>query len=312
MPELLVSSGSREQDWSHDNMSGFRHDVAGGNGTLIVDALHSQGYVPGTTGWAIFRNGDVEFNSGTFRGIVVAGQMFLYNGAPGLGNPPVAWTTTANHDPFGNVLPIAGGGVGTQNASGAVVMLGNVLNLHNADGSGGFLAGNSIGELQASSGLTVAKPQPSGLFLDPGATLGNVLVQGSFTSAQGTAAQPTIVVTDVPQAVGMPANWTAIGEGIRYWRNPNKTVTFQISAQIAAGAVSGTIPITTLAGNYAPIKQFRGCAPGVFANGTPNAATFNSRFECTAAGVVHILGFPGGASPGGITEFDGQWDIPLF
>ena len=34
-----------------------------------------------------------------------AGGVFVYNGTPGLGNPPIAWMTSGTTDPYGNPLP---------------------------------------------------------------------------------------------------------------------------------------------------------------------------------------------------------------
>lgn len=39
---------------------------------LRIPAIQSPNYVPGVSGWAIFQNGSVEFNNGTFRGTVTA------------------------------------------------------------------------------------------------------------------------------------------------------------------------------------------------------------------------------------------------
>jgi len=97
-------------------MAGFAHDVAGGDGTLVVPALKSPDYVHGVSGWAIFRNGSVEFNSGTFRGTVTAGTFegdnfaitnkgaFFYDGPPGANN--LAFSDVPGNisvtDPYGN------------------------------------------------------------------------------------------------------------------------------------------------------------------------------------------------------------------
>lgn len=53
---------------------GFQHDIAGGDGKLTIVALMSPDYVPGTSGWAIFKDGNAEFNSGTFRGTLHVGS----------------------------------------------------------------------------------------------------------------------------------------------------------------------------------------------------------------------------------------------
>lgn len=42
--------------------------VAAGDGSLIYPALKSPNYVPGTTGWALDRNGNIDLNNATIRG----------------------------------------------------------------------------------------------------------------------------------------------------------------------------------------------------------------------------------------------------
>lgn len=42
--------------------------------TLVRTAIQSANYVPGVSGWAIFQNGDSEFNDGTFRGDLLVGD----------------------------------------------------------------------------------------------------------------------------------------------------------------------------------------------------------------------------------------------
>ncbi|MDI6808422.1 MAG: hypothetical protein QME66_05505 [Candidatus Eisenbacteria bacterium] len=48
------------------------NNVVGGDGSL-----RSSNFVTGTTGWRIRGNGDVEFNSGTFRGALIAGEIHI-------------------------------------------------------------------------------------------------------------------------------------------------------------------------------------------------------------------------------------------
>jgi hypothetical protein len=47
----------------------FSNPIVAGN-TLIRDAIQSEGYTPGTVGWAIERDGDAEFNDVNIRGTV--------------------------------------------------------------------------------------------------------------------------------------------------------------------------------------------------------------------------------------------------
>lgn len=96
---------------------------------LRLAFLRSPNYVAGVSGWTINQDGSAEFNNGTFRGVVVDAGMFVYNGTPALGNPPIFSITnpTTATDPFGNaVVPDA---VTTYNAFGAVI---NVLSMSKA------------------------------------------------------------------------------------------------------------------------------------------------------------------------------------
>jgi len=52
---------------------GFGNDVVGGVGQLVRKFIQSIGFVSGSTGWRISRNGDAEFDNGVFRGEIVAG-----------------------------------------------------------------------------------------------------------------------------------------------------------------------------------------------------------------------------------------------
>jgi len=49
---------------------GFNNPVSNALGTLIRAVLKSINYITGVSGWAIFKNGNAEFASGTFRGTI--------------------------------------------------------------------------------------------------------------------------------------------------------------------------------------------------------------------------------------------------
>lgn len=92
----------------------FQHDVAGGGGNLVVTSMQSPNFVAGSTGWQIRKDGNVEFNSGVFRGTVTASTfqgtdfiinsagMFFYNGVPAAGNLAASYAQTSGIDGFGN------------------------------------------------------------------------------------------------------------------------------------------------------------------------------------------------------------------
>jgi hypothetical protein len=55
--------------------NGFQNPPVGNQGVIERPAFESINYVPGVSGWAIFKNGNVEFNSGVFRGSLQAGSL---------------------------------------------------------------------------------------------------------------------------------------------------------------------------------------------------------------------------------------------
>ena len=74
-------------------MSGFQHDIAGGQGNLIATSVQSPNYVPGVSGWQVKKDGSAEFNNLTIRGTFAAPDFiinstgeYFYSGAPALNN----------------------------------------------------------------------------------------------------------------------------------------------------------------------------------------------------------------------------------
>ena len=93
-------------------MAGFTHDIAGGQGNLIIPALQSPNFsIADQTGWAIMRNGDAYFFDVTATGsvtsntVIVKGSgdgVFVYDGAPALDSLIVAIASAAGTDAYGN------------------------------------------------------------------------------------------------------------------------------------------------------------------------------------------------------------------
>lgn len=82
-------------------------------GTVLVrEAIQSQNYVAGSSGWIIEADGDAEFNNltirGTFRGtdfILNEEGLFFYDGTPANGNLIGSWASNSGTDEFGNAFP---------------------------------------------------------------------------------------------------------------------------------------------------------------------------------------------------------------
>lgn len=85
-----------------------------GGTALRLAAMRSPNYVAGSQGWTINQDGSVEFNNGTFRGVVTAGTFegtnfvinssgaFFYSGTPALGNLICSISNAAGTDAEGN------------------------------------------------------------------------------------------------------------------------------------------------------------------------------------------------------------------
>lgn len=95
-------------------MSGFRHEITGGGGNLVIPSVQSPNFVHGSSGWQIAKTGSVEFNNGTFRGTVTASTFqgtdfvinadgaFFYSGTPAAGNLIASIASANGTDAFGN------------------------------------------------------------------------------------------------------------------------------------------------------------------------------------------------------------------
>ena len=86
-----------------------RDQIVGGT-TLRIPAIQSANFVSGASGWAIFQNGNAEFNGATFRGTVIieggSQAILIYSGIPAAGNLLISIAGTAGVDAFGNGYPL--------------------------------------------------------------------------------------------------------------------------------------------------------------------------------------------------------------
>lgn len=91
---------------------GFADPVVTALGTLIKQEIKSPNYVPGVSGWAIFKTGSAEFNNLTIRGtfygtdfIINTSGIFFYSGIPAAGNLIISIAGAAGTDAFTNTYP---------------------------------------------------------------------------------------------------------------------------------------------------------------------------------------------------------------
>lgn len=87
----------------------FQHDIAGGQGNLIIAALQSPNFQHLVQGWQIARDGSAEFNDLTIRGVfdgndfeINASGIFFYSSTPSHGNLTFSIASTSGTDQFNN------------------------------------------------------------------------------------------------------------------------------------------------------------------------------------------------------------------
>lgn len=77
-------------------MSGFAHDIAGGNGSLVVAQVQSPNYVHGVSGWIIRKDGTAEFHDIEIPAGSGGATVYFASTAPAHPNVGDLWYDTAN------------------------------------------------------------------------------------------------------------------------------------------------------------------------------------------------------------------------
>lgn len=87
----------------------FAHDIAGGQGNLIVTSLQSPNFESGIEGWQVAKDGSSEFQNVTIRGTffgldfeINSAGAFFYSSTPAAGNLFIAIANSNGNDRFGN------------------------------------------------------------------------------------------------------------------------------------------------------------------------------------------------------------------
>jgi len=182
-------------------------------GTIARPQYQSQNYVPGVSGWAIFKNGNVEFNSGTFRGTVTAGQFtgadfiinsagaFFYSGAPAAGNLIASIASVSGIDGFGNAY--LSGFTNYNNATGNKVQIESSRIFLIPSGAVGAAAVSLAAVLSGVDGLQFTAPDPDGLHTQ--ALLAVVSATNGYGVIQAANSVLNLKTSETPSA---PANGT--------------------------------------------------------------------------------------------------------
>jgi hypothetical protein len=92
-------------------VSGFSHDIAGGNGNLVVTSLKSPNFAHGTSGWTVNKDGSAEFANVTLRGtfagldyVINSAGAFFYSATPADGNLVASIAQASGTDAYGNAF----------------------------------------------------------------------------------------------------------------------------------------------------------------------------------------------------------------
>lgn len=167
----------------------FSHDVAGGQGNLIVTALQSPNFVHDVSGWQIAKDGSAEFNDlvirGTFYGtdyVINSDGAFFYSPSEGAGNLIASISAGSGTDQYGNAwLPgNVSYGPGNGGIGYAASQLGSgVQSFYTAPAYGGpwtlqasiFADDTGLLLLQALNSIWLASPMSQPLqILEPGSS----------------------------------------------------------------------------------------------------------------------------------------------
>lgn len=199
----------------------------------------------------------------------VNGGVFVYNGIPAAGNPPVEWLSGGTTDPFGNSLPSAG--AGSQVAGNFWSALNDGSFLSAPEGVAIGFASNAEGSLpgimKIGSGLRSLADTPAALLVKSESASGpapqvevqaGLEVDGTLTATGGTISLPTVITTDTWHA--MPAFSAGYSHGTpapAYKLNPDNTVSFAGQVDVASGTAGATF-VTLGTSSYYPVsvKQF--------------------------------------------------------
>lgn len=205
---------------------------------LNREAIQSDNFVSGSTGWRVLKTGSAEFNNVIIRGgTTVGGDFLAYNGIPANGNLVVSISANGGTDPFGNVYLPGSVSYGTRTGvnyysaiTGAIIELG----VNGSSASPAFLEYNSLGgnvyELFMTSG------RQSGSFQNANISLVSESVIGAHDQTMYLDANSVQVTNDLEVTGNVTANNMASGtvafssaeiavNGVGTWCN-NKAVSF--------------------------------------------------------------------------------------
>jgi hypothetical protein len=174
----------------------------------------------------------MSFISSTGSSLSSADGQFTYSGIPAANNMTSSNASAGNTDIYGNLW-----------LSGSVA--------YGSDGAGGQYAlrtqvfGAAGGAFRLYSAATQAGPWTA-IGAEVAVTATGLVILGNLSATSGTASSPSLVTTDTPHAVTFTNSWANQAGGnmpLRYWMNPDNTVTLKgIIASGTAAAVCNNLP----------------------------------------------------------------------
>ena len=156
---------------------GFRNAIVAG-ATLIREAIQSQNFATGVSGWQINQDGSAEFNNVVIRGgTVVSGLALYYSGPPAAGNLILSIAAGAGTDAYGNAYPQ---GFSVYGADGQLVADGSTLWVTGSNGSQVALSTGGVGQ--------------ANVLLTPRDLVGTTWLDGEVATELAAADRPSVVV----------------------------------------------------------------------------------------------------------------------
>lgn len=270
---------------------------------LILEAMRSPGYVAGSAGWSINKNGSAEFNNIVIRnGTVVSGTAFYYAPNPGAGNLIASIAATAGTDTYGNAY------------------LQGITSYAPANGSYASLNETGIPAESTNAGLVMHPPNavtiPSAVFAPGGVvtftsefqnSLPGVLATSPFISNDPGSYVASISLTPAtssgPDAslIQINADQTQVIGGMLVAGNLNGVGTFNLSnGTLGAASISGSDIVQGTQEDTKATLTDTGGGSTLLYNTTTTVQTFTSSGTFTPpAGITSLKVECWGAGGGG-------------
>jgi hypothetical protein len=280
-------------------MTGFAHDIAGGQGNLVATSFQSPKFQHLVQGWQVTRDGSAEFNDLTIRGtffgtdfIINSAGAFFYSGTPAAGNLIISVTTAAGTDTFGNAYK-ADVSVYGSNSSYAQLLTsalpflarlslgtGNAFEATPATIMGGVLGGGTTSNpFLEIDGPTVSGSPASQAFMQLFAATEDLSAEAQWYVQVGdTTATKHGIISILPDSISMQAG-NGAGPAIKVGAANNVTMT--------AGTPASPTVVTTDAWHVIGAGGQPAFGAGF---GAPGAGDQTARFQLQADGTVLLDG----------------------